>query len=307
MNKSPLNQSIINQPSTGPVAQSQPPQGKGVLSGSRIFAVVAALFALLLVYAVYQLNRADVALRAQNEQTTKQLAVIIQRLEESDKAIAQLTAELRVSTERLGLTQSELDRTREIAARIREEQQRRVQELTQQLGRKAEAEQLAQLQQQTASKLGELTTDVSSTRQEVAAVNQDVATTRQEVSEMKLKLSEHGTLIAQNREELAFLRRKGERDYIEFDLSKGGYRQVSDLRLKLNGVDTKKQRFNIEYVADDRTLRKDKVNINEPILVYVGGLKTPYEIVVNRVHKNRIVGYVSAPKDRASAPGNSIQ
>jgi chromosome segregation ATPase len=277
------------------------------LTGTKIFAVVAALFALLLVYAIYQLHQADVALQAQLEQANKQLAVASQRLDESDSQIAQLTAELRVSTERLGLTQSELDRTRMIAARIREEQQQRVQELTHQLERKAEAEQLAALQQQTASSLGTLTGDVSAARQEVASVNKNVTETRQEVSELKLKLSEHGTLIARNVEELAYLRRKGERDYFEFDLRKGAYQQVSDLRLKLNKADLKKQRCDLEFIADDRKVKKDKVNANEPIQVLVAGLRTPYEIVVNQVQKDRVVGYVSAPKDRGQAPGSLVK
>lgn len=305
MTKSPLTEHALNQSSGS--SQPTPLKARGGLTGAKVFAVVVALFALLLVYAVYQLHRADIALQTQLEQTTKQLAVMSQRLDESDSQLAQLTAELRVSTERLGLTQSELDRTRMIAARIREEQQRRVQELTKQLERKAEAEQLAALQQQTASSLGALTGDVSATRQEVASVSKSVTETRQEISELKLKLSEHGTLIARNAEELAYLRRRGERDYFEFDLRKGRYQQVSDLRLKLNKADVKKQRCDIEYIADDRRVRKDKVAVNEPVLVMVAGLRTPYEIVVNQVQKDRISGYVSAPKDRGQTPGNPVQ
>jgi len=307
MNNSPRTEQVLNQSAKSPEATGPFLKGKVGLTGSRIFAIVAALFALLLVYAVYQLHQADVAMKTEQEQASKQLALISQRLDESDSRIAQLMAELRVSSERLGLTQSELDRTRQIAARIREEQQQRVKELTHQLEQKAEAEQLAALQQQTTSRLGALSGDVSATRQEVATVNKDVTETRQEVSELKLKLSEYGTLIARNGEELAYLRRKGERDYFEFHMRKGDYQQVSDLRLKLKKTDTKKQRVDIEYIADDRKLKRDKVNVNEPVQVYVGGVRTPYEIVVNQVQKDRIIGYVSAPKDRGSAPGKPIQ
>jgi chromosome segregation ATPase len=307
MNKSPQNEYILNQSSEGLEPKGQLSRGQGILTGPRILIIAAALFALLLVYAVYQLHQTDATLAKQLEQANKRLALIAQRLDDSDSRIAQLTAQFRVSTERLGLTQTELDRTRQIAARIREEQQQRVQDLSQQLEKKAEAEQLAALQKQTASSLGALSGDVSATRQEVASVNKDVVSTREEVSSIKLKLSEYGTLIAQNRDELAVLRRKGERDYFEFDLRKGNYQQVADLRLKIDGVDVKKQRLNIEYVADDRKLKRDKVNINEPVQVFVGGLKTPYEIVVNHVQKDRAIGYVSAPKDRGSAPGSPIK
>jgi chromosome segregation ATPase len=271
---------------------------------------LGALMALLLTYGVYQLRQTDLAvkeqLKTQHEQTVKQLALASQRLEDNDARIAELTANLKVSLERLGFTQTELDRTRQVAAQIRADQQRRVAELTQELQQKASTEALAQLQQQTTSSLGTISGDVSTTKQEVAAVGKDVAATKDEISKMNLKLSEHGTAIAQNSTELAFLRRRGERDYFEFNLAKGGFQQVGDLRLQLKGADVKKQRYNIEYIADDRKLKRDKVNINEPVLVYVGGLKQPYEIVVNQVVKDRVVGYVSAPKMRGEAPGKAV-
>jgi chromosome segregation ATPase len=307
MDKSPQIQSVVNQPTAGAPATGQPIRSRGGLTGSRILAVIAGLFAVLLVYSVYQLHKADIALEGIASQMGKQLALINQRLEDSDSRIAQLTAELQVSTERLGLTQGELDRTRQIAARIREESQKRVQDLTQQLGEKVGTEQLAELRKQTQGSLEQITGDVSTTRQDVATVNKEVAATKEEVSAMKLTLSQYGTEIARNHDELSYLRRKGERDYFEFNLAKGAFYQVSDLRLKLNGADNKKQRYNIEYIADDRRLKKDKVNINEPIQVYVGGLKTPFEIVVNQVQKDRVSGYVSAPKDRGSAPGSQVR
>lgn len=307
MKRSLMNEYMRNRSSGQPEDQSQPPRRKAGITSVRIFAIVAALFAFLLIYAVYQLRQTDIALETKLEQVNKQLTLIGQRLDDSDSRVAELTAQLRVSTERLGLTQSELDRTQQMAARLKQEQQQRVRELTQQLERKAEAEQLAALQQQTTSRLGALSADVSTTRQEVATVGKDVAETRGEVSELKLKLSEYGTLIARNSEELAYLRRRGERDYFEFDIRKGGYQPVSDLRLKLNKTDVKKQRYDLEFIADDRNVKKSKVNINEPIQVFVGGLRTPYEIVVNRVQDNRIIGYVSAPKDRGRAPGSPIK
>ncbi len=300
-------QSLFDHPSGTPTTQGQPVPRKGGLTASKILTISGGLIALLLVYAIHQLHQADIAFRAQNEQTIKQLALITQRLEDGDSRIAELTANLRVSGERLGLTQSELERTRQVAARIREEQQRRVAELTEQLGQKATAEQVAALQQQTTKSLGTITSDVSATRQEVATVNKDLGSTREEVSDLKLKLSEYGTLIARNQDELTYLRRRGERDYFEFNISKGGFQQIANLSLKLRKADTKKQRYDLEYIADDRTLKRDKVNINEPIQVYITGLRQPYEIVVNRVQKDRIVGYVSAPKDRVASPGATIQ
>jgi hypothetical protein len=41
--------------------------------------------------------------------------------------------------------------------------------------------------------------------------------------------------------------------------------------------------------------KKDR-NINEPIQFYTAKARQPYEIVVNEVKKDQIVGYLSTPK-----------
>lgn len=303
-------QTLSDQSPSDMTAGDHAARQRGRLSMSKVLAVLGVLMALFLTYAVYQLRQSDLALnqqlKAHSEQTIKQLALATQRLEENEARIAELTANLNVSLERLGVTQAELDRTRQVAAQIRADQQRRVAELAQALNQKASAEALTQLQQQTTSSLGAISSDVSSTKQEVAAVGKDVAATKEELVKMNLKLSEYGTAIAQNATELAYLRRRGERDYFEFNLSKGRLQRVSDLQLQLKGADVKKQRCDIEYIADDRKLKRDKVNVNEPVLVYVGGVKQPYEIVINQVMKDRVIGYVSAPKLRGEAPGKPV-
>ncbi|GEM_PF-512489 len=304
--KQPIQGSTLNQSAEKAGAQVQLAKPRVGFTSTRLFTVVAALFALLLVYTVYQLYQSNAHLEESLKQVQTQLAVINQRLDDGDARLAELTAQFQVTTERLGLTKSELERTKQMAARLKREQQERVKELTEELKRKAEAEQVAALQRETTSKLSALSGDVSATRQQVAVVNENVSKTREEVTQLKLKLSEYGTLIARNRKELEYLRRRGERDYFEFDIRKGAFHQVSDLRLKLRKTDTKRQRCDIEYIADDRRVRKKKVNVNEPIQVFVKGLKTPYEIVINRVEKNRIIGYVSAPKERGTAPGKPI-
>jgi hypothetical protein len=54
-------------------------------------------------------------------------------------------------------------------------------------------------------------------------------------------------------------------------------------------------------MADDKqALKKDK-SINEPVQFYtVKGGHIPYEIVINKVNKNEIVGYLATPKETAS-------
>jgi predicted amino acid dehydrogenase len=105
--------------------------------------------------------------------------------------------------------------------------------------------------------------------------------------------------IATNSKELALLKRLGERNITEFKLAKTKDPQrVGDIALVLKRTDQKKNKYTVEVVADDkRTEKKDK-GVNEPIQFYVSKARQPYEIVVNEVKKDLIVGYLAAPKDQ---------
>jgi hypothetical protein len=52
----------------------------------------------------------------------------------------------------------------------------------------------------------------------------------------------------------------------------------------------------MDVIADDQRVEKKDRTIHEPVQFYVSGARQPYEIVVNEVQKDRIVGYLSVPK-----------
>jgi hypothetical protein len=49
-------------------------------------------------------------------------------------------------------------------------------------------------------------------------------------------------------------------------------------------------------IVDDNDLNKKKVNLYEPIWIHTENEAQPVQVVVNRVEKNHVHGYVSAPK-----------
>jgi hypothetical protein len=49
-------------------------------------------------------------------------------------------------------------------------------------------------------------------------------------------------------------------------------------------------------LADDKRVEKRDRSINEPVQFYVSRARQPYEIVVNEVQKDRVVGYLAVPK-----------
>ena len=64
--------------------------------------------------------------------------------------------------------------------------------------------------------------------------------------------------------------------------------------------DAKRSRYTLEVLADDKRVEKKDKTINEPVQVYVAGNRQPYEIVINQVKKDQIVGYLATPKETVS-------
>jgi len=107
--------------------------------------------------------------------------------------------------------------------------------------------------------------------------------------------------IAKTHEELVALEKRGERSYFEFELTKSKqYQRFGPLTLSLRKVDTKHKNYDLAMIVDDNELNKKKVNLYEPIWIHTENGTQPIQVVVNRIDKNVVHGYVSAPKYKAS-------
>src|SRR5713101_4564232 len=107
--------------------------------------------------------------------------------------------------------------------------------------------------------------------------------------------------IAKTHEELVALSKRGERSYFEFDLAKSKqFQRVGPLTLSLRKADTKHKSYNLEMIVDDNKLSKKNVNLYEPIWIHTENESQPVQVVVNRVGKDVVHGYVSAPKYKPS-------
>jgi hypothetical protein len=96
---------------------------------------------------------------------------------------------------------------------------------------------------------------------------------------------------------LQALQALGERNYVQFTIQKSKQSQkVADVAILLKKTDPKKNRYTIELTADDKTTEKRDRGVNEPLQFMTSKAKQPYELVVNDVKKDMIVGYVAAPK-----------
>jgi chromosome segregation ATPase len=167
--------------------------------------------------------------------------------------------------------------------------------------------QIAELKDATSdagNKIAAVSTDVDGVKTDVNGVKSDVASTKDGLektgADLKRAVGDMGVmsgLIATNSKDLQALRELGDRNYIEFDLSKGKTQQkVGDVVLTLRKSDPKHNRYTVAVNADDKIVEKRDKTINEPVQVYVHNSRQPYEIVVNQVNKDEIVGYLSTPK-----------
>jgi hypothetical protein len=58
--------------------------------------------------------------------------------------------------------------------------------------------------------------------------------------------------------------------------------------------------YDMMMVVDDNQLSKKRVNLYEPIWIHTENEAQPVQIVVNKISKNLVHGYISAPKFRPS-------
>jgi len=219
-----------------------------------------------------------------------------QRLKALDDEIsAAMKGANATTTSALKRTQAEaLKQSQELAERLQDQQL----QVASQIGDLKEATNTAD------SKISAVSSDVGNVKTEVTTVKADIASTQTNLekatADLKRMNGDMGVmsgLIATNGKDLSALRELGERNYFEFDLTKKqADKRIGNVTLKLTNADPKRNRYTLQILADDKRVEKKDKTINEPVQVYVGGYRQPYEIVVNQVKKDSVVGYLSTPK-----------
>ena len=103
--------------------------------------------------------------------------------------------------------------------------------------------------------------------------------------------------IARTHDELVALAHKTDRDYFEFNLArKKAQQKVGTVTVELEKTDPKRNVFSVYLFADDKRIERRDKAMNEPVYFYVQGASSALELVVNKLGKDTIAGYVSAPK-----------
>jgi chromosome segregation ATPase len=219
-------------------------------------------------------------LKTEQQSVQQDMSSLKDRLAQDEKANTDLKGDLKVVTDKLKITQGQLRKAREESTKLND----------------ATVEKIAALDNSVKGELATKATtdDVKVVDTKVVGVKTDLDKTRQDLD---LARSEMGTLIARNHDEIDYLRRQGERDYVEFSIAgKNKPQKIGNVTVELKGVNEKRNQFNIAMTVEDKRYDKKNRAVNEPIFFYTTGTKLPEEIVINKVSKDQISGYISVPK-----------
>src|SRR5450432_3273548 len=178
-------------------------------------------------------------LKAQQQTEQQDLAGLKDRITQDEKANTDLQGDLKVVTDKLKITQSQLKKARVEATQLNT----------------TTAETKAQLATLDTSVHTELATkatadEVKNVDTRVTQVNSDLNKT---IADLNMARSDLGTLIARNHDEIDLLRRKGERDYVEFTIAgKNQPQKVANMTIELKGTNDKKNRANLVVTVEDK-------------------------------------------------------
>jgi len=239
-------------------------------------------------YLIYAQSASRKTLEAAVASANQRADLLAGKIEQADSRIADLKGQMDVTSQKLGLTEAELARARDIAQTVKKQQAVSEKELAAKIG---------EVQQQNDAKINAVSADLSGTKTDVEATKKDLEATK---SKLERTIGDAGVmsgLIARNKEEVDELKRRGERNIFDFDISKSKQPQhVGPILIVLKKVDPKKSKYTMDLIADDKTIEKKDKNALEPVQFYTRSTHQLYEIVVFDTGKDKITGYLSTPK-----------
>jgi hypothetical protein len=247
-----------------------------------VLLAAAVIYVIASLYLIYGLKTRIVALEQKQQDLEASEADLGDRLNASSTAFKQELASATGQTEQqIAARTAELEKAQKAsAARLAAEQRQQGQQLAAVNG-----------------EVSNVKTDVGTAKTDIQKTQADLATTNTKLEQTMSDMRAANGLIAHNSSELEVLKHKGDRNYYDFTLQKGARTPVSTVSLQLKKVDTKKSRFTLNVIADDRTIEKKDRTVNEPLQFYTGRDHMLYEVVVFNADKNSVTGYLSTPKN----------
>ena len=217
-------------------------------------------------------------------------------LDQANSRLADIKGHIDVTEQKMHLTQAELANARSRAEGFRKEQLAADEKF---------AADFTQAQKENNLKFEAIGTEVGGAKKDIADTRSDLEATKGRLERASGDMGVMSGLIAHNRDDLEELKRRGDRNYYEFKLTKSkAPEKIGPVQVTLNKTDPKKSKYTITVFVDDRSIEKKDRTAGEPVQFYVKGSSRmpPYELVVFDVGKNQITGYLSTPKEAGAPP-----
>ena len=238
-------------PQEPPAPPAPPP--KPVLT--YVLLAVAVVYVLASLYLMFDMHNRVVALEKKQQSLETSQVELNDRIHATSSEFKQaLTSEVGTTKQEIAQRSAELERQQ-----------------------KAAAAKLSAAQNQQGQQIAAVSGEVSGVKTEVGAAKTDIQKTQTDLAATNAKLERaigdlglQSGLIAHNSSELEMLKRKGERNYYDFTLSKNARTPVSTISLQLKKVDPKKSKFTLNVMADDKTIEKKDRTVGEPLQFYTG-------------------------------------
>ncbi len=265
----------------------------------RWIAVLFGVLGLAVAGLAYAGHSAQTQLQTDLSKALDQNKLLTAQLDQANSRLAELKGNIEVTQQKIGITAAELAKARSRAESIRNEQLASDQKL---------ATQLSAVQTESNEKITAVSSDLGGAKKDIADTRTDLETTKGKLERANGDMGVMSGLIAHNRDDLEELKRRGDRNYYEFKISKSKQPQrVGPVQVTLNKTDQKKGKYTMTVFVDDRSIEKKDKTAGEPVQFYLKGAArmTPYEIVVFDVGKNDINGYLSTPKEGTGGGGSS--
>jgi hypothetical protein len=208
--------------------------------------------------------------------------------------------------------EAELERTQRVASTQARSEAKRQGESTANLIAEKQREQ----QDMFLGELGAVRTAADENREGLDAIRTEVSGVRGEIDQTRKGLAETGDIVLRTQDEiglfsgrldeqgasLAELKRRGERETMPFTLQRSkSLTKIGDVQVRLKDANPAKNRYTVEILADDQLILQKDRYVNEPVELYVTGSERPYEIVVTKVEKGAVRGFLSRPAWRQVA------
>ena len=205
---------------------------------------IAVLFGVLIVAVgglAYAGHSAQSQLQSDLNKAQDQNKLLTAQLDQANTRLAELKGNIEVTQQKIGITAAELAKARSRAEAIRNEQLASDQKL---------ATQLSAVQTETNEKIGAVSTDLGGAKKDIADTRTDLETTKGKLDRAQGDMGVMSGLIAHNRDDLEELKRRGDRNYYEFKISKSKTAQkVGPVQVTLNNLTSHSSSFSPQSSA----------------------------------------------------------